>query len=173
MQISTEFMHLKRFMEIFDWLPVTEILGKSRFSRLGRKKSFSDISLFKAFLLKSYLFIDDNTVLVKRLHENPAYLDFCTLRKVPSHDVLSKFERRYVHKFVRIFDFLDDLLESYHAFEQDDSSFDGTDVPVPFKSKQSPHRYHFGAKSSKKKFHGFWLMILASVKHQIARRFIV
>src|SRR3989344_7099501 len=173
MQISTEFMHLKRFMEIFDWLPVTEILGKSRFSRLGREKSFSDISLFKAFLLKSYLFIDDNTVLVKRLYENPAYLDFCTLRKVPSHDVLSKFERRYVHKFVRIFDFLDDLLESYHAFEQDDSSFDGTDVPVPFKSKQSPHRYHFGAKSSKKKFHGFWLMILASVKHQIARRFIV
>ncbi len=160
-------------MKSFDWLPITEILGKSRFSRLGRKKSFSDISLFKAFLLKSYLFIDDNTVLVKRLHENPAYLDFCTLRKVPSHDVLSKFERKYAHKFVRIFDFIDDLLERYHAFEQDDSSFDGTDIPVPFKSKQSPHRYHFGAKSSKKKFHGFWLMILASVKHQIPRRFIV
>ena len=52
-------------------------------------------------------------------------------------------------------------------------SFDGTDIPVPMKSKQSPHRYHFGAKSNNKKFHGFWLMILASTKHQMARRFLL
>jgi hypothetical protein len=72
-----------------------------------------------------------------------------------------------------IFEFLDDLLESNSAFEFDDSSFDGTDIPVSIKSRQSPHRYHFGAKSDRKKFHGFWLMILASIKHQIPRRFIV
>lgn len=173
MQNSSGFIPLKRFIDAFDWMPITEIFGKSRHSRRGRKKHFSNIGLFKAFLLKSYLFIDDNTVLVKRLHENKSYLEFCNFYKVPSHDVLSKFERRYSHSFVKIFEFLDDFIESHGVFEHDDSSFDGTDIPVPFKSKQSPHRYHFGAKSSKKKFHGFWLMILASVKHQIARRFIV
>lgn len=93
--------------------------------------------------------------------------------RVPSHDVLNNFERNYAHKFISIFEFLDDFLEKNHTFENDDMSFDGTDIPVPFKLKQSPHRYHFGAKSNKKKFHGFWLMILASVKHEIARRFLV
>ena len=173
MQNCSDFMHLKRFINSFDWLPIAEILGKTRFSRRGRQKHFSNVGLFKAFLLKSYLLVDDNTVLVKRLHENRLYLEFCHFDRVPSHDVLSKFERRYAHKFEKIFNFLDDILELNCAFEYDESSFDGTDIPVPFKSKQSAHRYHFGAKSSKKKFHGFWLMILASVKHQIARRFIV
>ena len=173
MQNPSEFMHLKGCIETFDWLPIVEIFGKTRFSRRGRKKCFSNLNLFKAFLLKSYLLIDDNTVLAKRLHENRFYLEFCNFERVPSHDILSKFEKIYAHKFVKIFEFLDDILESNNAFEDDDSSFDGTDIPVPFKSKQSPHRYHFGAKSSRKKFHGFWLMILASVKHQITRRFIV
>ena len=173
MQNSSEFMHLKRFIEAFDWLPITEILGKTRFSRRGRKKDFSSLSLFKSFLLKSYLLIDDNTLLVKRLHENKRYLEFCGLQKIPSHDTLSRFERMFSYKFIGIFEFLDDLLESIGAFEFDDSSFDGTDIPVLIKSKQSPHRYHFGAKSDRKKFHGFWLMILASIKHQIPRRFIV
>ena len=173
MQNPSEFIPLKRIIESFDWLPITGILGKTRFSRRGRKKRFSDIGLFKAFLLKSYLLVDDNTVLVKRFHENLSYLEFCNFEKVPSHDILSKFERRYAHRFVIIFEFIDDLLEKHGAFEEDDSSFDGTDISVPFKSKQPPHRYHFGAKSSRKKFHGFWLMILASVKRQIARRFIV
>lgn len=173
MQNSSEFIPLKRFIETFDWLPITEILGKTRFSRRGRKRYFSDVSLFRAFLLKSYLLIDDNTVLVKRFHENKSYLEFSNFEKVPSHDILSKFERKYSYKFDKIFEFLDDLLEKHGAFENDDSSFDGTDIPVPFKSKQTPHQYHFGAKSNKKKFHGFWLMILASIKHQIARRFVV
>lgn len=173
MQNSSEFVPLKRLVDSFDWLPIIEILGKTRFSRRGRKKYFSEIGLFKAFLLKAYLLIDDNTVLVKRFRENKIYLEFCNFEKVPSHDVLSKFERKYAHKFIKIFEFLDDILEENNAFKNDDSSFDGTDIPVPFKSKQSPHRYHFGAKSNKKKFHGFWLMILGSVKHQIARRFIV
>ncbi len=173
MQNSSEFISLKRCIETFDWLPITEILGKTRFTRRGREKYFFDLGLFKAFLLKSYLLVDDNTTLVQRLHENKSYLEFCNFQKVPSHDVLSKFERKYAYKFVIIFEFLDDLLEKLCAFENDDLSFDGTDIPVPFKSKQTPHRYHFGAKSNKKKFHGFWLMILASVKHQIARRFIV
>jgi len=173
MQNSSEFIPLKRFIETFDWLPISEILGKTRFSRRGKKKEFSNLGLYKAFLLKSYLLIDDNTILVKRLHENKAYLEFCNFKKVPSHDILSKFERKFSYKFINIFEFLDDLLEKHGAFEDDDSSFDGTDLPVPFKSKQSAHRYHFGAKSNKKKFHGFWLMILASTKHQIARRFVV
>ncbi|MBI4980587.1 hypothetical protein HZC30_03465 [Candidatus Woesearchaeota archaeon] len=173
MQNNTEFTHLKSFFDAFDWVPITEILGKTRFSRRGKKKIFAPANLFRAFVLKSYLLVDDNTILVKRLQENKNYLDFCNLNIIPSHDVLNNFEKNYVHKFVAVFEFLDDLLEKNHAFEDDDMSFDGTDIPVPFKLKQSPHRYHFGAKSDKKKFHGFWLMILASVKHQIARRFIV
>jgi hypothetical protein len=173
MQNSLEFVHLKRFIGAFDWLPINEILGKTRFSRRGRKKDFSCLSLFKSFVLKSYLLIDDNTILVKRFHENKQYLEFCNLQKIPSHDTLSRFERMFSYKFMSIFEFLDDLLESNSAFEFDDSSFDGTDIPVSIKSRQSPHRYHFGAKSDRKKFHGFWLMILASIKHQIPRRFIV
>jgi len=74
---------------------------------------------------------------------------------------------------MEIFDYLDDTLEKSGVFENDDMSFDGTDIPVPIKNKQTPHRYHFGAKSDKKKFHGFWLMILASIKYQLPRRFIV
>ncbi len=171
MQNISEFDHLKRFFDMFDWLPIVEILGKTRFSRRGRKNDFPNVCLFRAFLLKSYLLIDDNTLLVKRFQENKSYLEFCNLKKVPSHDTLSKFERKFFYKSEEIFIFLDELLENNFAFENDDSSFDGTDIPVPFKSKQSPHRYHFGAKSNKKKFHGFWLMILASIKHQLPRRF--
>lgn len=173
MQNSSEFIHLKRFFDEFDWLPIIEIIGKTRFSRRGRKRAFPAVGLFRAFLLKVYLSIDDNTVLVKRFHENKAYLEFCSFKNVPSHDTLSKFERKFFHKFEYIFNFLDDLLEQNCAFENDDMSFDGTDIPVPIKSRQSPHQYHFGARSNRKKFHGFWLMILASVKHQIPRRFIV
>lgn len=173
MQNTREFLHLKSHLQTFDWLPIVEILGKTRFSRRGRKKEFEPVKLFRAFLLKSYLLLDDNTTLVKRLQENKSYLDFCGLKKVPSHDTLSKFEKKFSFKFVEIFDFLDDCLEKSGAFENDGMSFDGTDIPVPFKNKQSPHRYHFGAKSDRKKFHGFWLMILASIKHQIPRRFLV
>ncbi len=173
MKNNPEFVHLKGFFEAFDWLPIIELLGKTRFSRRGRKREFPAVGLFRAFILKAYLLIDDNTILVKRFRENKEYLDFCGFKRMPSHDVLSKFERKFSYKFCDIFNFLDDLLEKNGAFENDDLSFDGTDIPVPFKSKQSPHRYHFGAKSDRKKFHGFWLMILASIKHQIARRFIV
>ena len=173
MQNNQEFLHLKSTIRDFDWLPIVQILGKTRFSRRGRKREFEPINLFRAFILKSYLLIDDNTVLVKRLQENKSYLEFCAFKKVPSHDTLSKFEKKFSHKFGEIFNFIDDILEKSGAFENDDMSFDGTDVPVPLKNKQYPHRYHFGAKSDKKKFHGFWLMILASTKHQMARRFLV
>ena len=173
MSNSEEFLCLNAFIQNFDWLPIREILGKTRFSRRGRKKDFEPINLFKTFVLKSYLLVDDNTTLVKRLRENRGYLGFCNLRKVPSHDTLSKFEKRFSYKFTEIFEFLDDVLENCKVFENDDISFDGTDIPVPFKNKQSAHRYHFGAKSDKKKFHGFWLMIAASIKHQVPRKFLV
>ena len=173
MQNNKEFLDLKSFIQEFDWLPIVEILGKTRFSRRGRKRDFNPINLFRAFILKSYLLVDDNTILAKRLQENPSYLEFCGLGKVPSHDTLSKFERKFSHKFIDVFNFLDDILEKSGAFENDDMGFDGTDIPVPMKIRQSPHLYHFGAKSDKKKFYGFWLMILASTKHQIARRFLV
>jgi hypothetical protein len=173
MSNSEEFLHLKTFMQTFDWLPVKEVLGKTRFSSRGRKKDFEPVDLFKTFVLKSYLLIDDNTLLVKRLNENRSYLEFCNLKKIPSHDTLSKFEKMFSYKFIDIFDFLDDILEECGVFENDDISFDGTDIPVPMKNKQSAHRYHFGAKSNKKKFHGFWLMIAASIKYQVPRRFVV
>lgn len=173
MQKTTEFTHLKRLMDTFDWLPIAEILGKREYSRRGRKKEFLPINLLKVFLLKSYLLLDDNTLAVQRLSENKEYLDFCGLMRVPSHDILNDFENTYAHKFISIFKFLDDILEKNNAFEDDDLSFDGTDIPVPFKHKQSPHRYHFGAKSDYKKFHGFWLMIVASIKYQVPRRFLV
>lgn len=135
MQNNSEFVHLKRFFETFDWLPISEILGKTRFSRQGRTKEFSLICLFRAFLLKAYLLTDDNTTLVKRLRENNVYVEFCNLKKVPSHDTLSKFERKLSHKFEQTFNFLDEVLEKNGAFENDDMSFDGTDIPGLIKSK--------------------------------------
>ena len=173
MQNYQEFLHLKSSILEFDWLPINQILGKTRFSRRGRKRDFNPVNLFRAFILKSYLLVDDNTILRDRLQENQSYLEFCGFQKIPSHDILSKFEKRFSHKFVEVFNFLDDILEKSGVFENDDMSFDGTDIPVPMKNKQSARRYHFGAKSNKKKFHGFWLMILASTKHQITRRFLV
>lgn len=173
MHNKSGFILLNRFLDSFDWLPVMEILGKRRLSRQGRKKEFTPLNMFKAFILKAYLLVDDNTILVKRFHENVSYLKFCNLKRVPSHDTLSKFERKYSHTFMHIFIFLDDILEKNGVFEWDDMSFDGTDIPVPIKNNQTPHKYHFGAKSNKKKFHGFWLMILSSIKHQITRRFLV
>ena len=173
MSSSNEFLRLKAFMRSFDWLPVREILVKKLLSRRGRRKDFELVNLFKVFVLKSYLLIDDNTIIVKRLSENKEYLEFCGLRKIPSHDTLSRFERNFSHKFIIIFECLDDILELTGIFENDDLSFDGTDIPVPKKNNQSAHRYHFGAKSNRKKFHGFWLMIVASIKYQIPRKFSV
>jgi hypothetical protein len=173
MSDSDDFLRLKTFMCSFDWLPVKEILGKRFVSRRGRKKDFERVNLFKVFVLKSYLSIDDNTIIVKRLSESKVYLEFCGLRKIPSHDTLSRFEKAFSHKFIDIFEFLDDTLEASGVFENDDISFDGTDIPVPFKNKQSAHRYHFGAKSNKKKFHGFWLMIAASIKYQVPRKYVL
>lgn len=79
MQKDAEFVHLKRIMDTFDWLPLGEILGKTPFSRRGRKKEFLPVNLFRAFILKSYLLLDDNTLLVRRLSENKEYLHFCSL----------------------------------------------------------------------------------------------
>ena len=45
MQNSSEFVYLKRFFETFDWLPITEILGKTRFSRRGIIKDFPTLSI--------------------------------------------------------------------------------------------------------------------------------
>src|SRR3989344_7485838 len=100
MQNSKEFLHFKSFIQEFDWLPIIKILGKTRFSRRGRKKDFSSLSLFKSFVLKSYLLIDDNTILAKRFYENKQYLEFCGLQKIPSHDTLSRFERIFSYKFI-------------------------------------------------------------------------
>ena len=136
MQNYSDFMPLKRLFETFDWLPISEILGKTRFSSRGRKNDFSNLNLFKAFVLKSYLLIDDNTVLVKRFHENKQYREFCSFQKIPSHDTLSRFERKFSNRFIKIFEFLDDLLEKNGAFENDDMSFDGTDIPVLVKNKR-------------------------------------
>jgi hypothetical protein len=37
---SQEFFRLKSVLENFDWLPIKEVLGKTRFSRRGRKDNF-------------------------------------------------------------------------------------------------------------------------------------
>src|SRR3989338_6628948 len=116
MQNSQEFLHLKSLLQEFDWLPIVQIFGKTRFSRRGRKRYFEPVNLFRAFLLKSYLLIDDNTVLVKRFHENLYYLDFCDIHKIPSHDTLSKFEKKFSHPFIDVFNFIDDILEKSGAF---------------------------------------------------------
>lgn len=171
-QKNVSFCHLKRLVEEFDWLPIAEILTRNRDTR-GRKTLFTPIMCFRAFVLGAYLEVEDDTELTRRIISNKEFIDFCGMPKAPSHDILTHFRKKYHHQIQKVFDYFDDLLESLGVFNNDNSSIDGTDIPVPIKNKQSPHRYHFGAKSDKKKFHGFWLMIASSVKRQIPRSFIV
>lgn len=161
---------LKKIVIEFDWVPVAEILKRNSDSR-GKKSMFKAVNCLRAFILGAHLEIEDDTELARRIAQQKEYQEFCGASKSPSHDVLTKFRNNYRYKIEKVFYYLDDLLESLGAFEDDSLSFDGTDIPVPIKNKVSPHRYHFGAKSDNKKFHGFWLMIATSVKHQIARSF--
>lgn len=167
---GVSFSHLKSLVLGFDWTPIAEILKRNKDKR-GRKNLFKPVNCLRAFILGAYLHIEDDTELARRIEQNKHYQEFCGVSKAPSHDVLTDFRQNYKHLIKKAFYYFDDLLESLGAFKDDGLSCDGTDVPVPIKNKQSPHRYHFGAKSDKKKFHGFWLMIANSVKHQLAREF--
>jgi len=164
------FCNLKGLVEKLDWVPIAQILARNKYGR-GKKPLFTPVMCFRAFLLGAQLEIEDDTELARRISENRDYAAFCGMPKAPSHDVLTDFRTSYHHKIKKAFDYFDGLLESLGAFKGDALSNDGTDVPVPMKNNQSPHQYHFGAKSDKKKFHGFWLMIACSVRHQIARSF--
>src|SRR3989338_7353400 len=103
-------------------------------------------------VFKSSAFFQNSIEKIKNFYKfiGKFLFEFCGFQKIPSHDTLSKFEKKFSYKFVEIFNFLDGILEKSRAFENDDMSFDGTDIPVPMKNKQSAHRYHFGAKSDKK-----------------------
>ena len=167
---DVSFYDLKGLVEKLDWVPISEILKKNKDCR-GKKSVFSPVMCFRAYVLGALFEIEDDTELARRIAQNKDHMAFCGMPKAPSHDVLTDFRNNYKHKIRKAFDYFDDLLESLGAFKEDSLSNDGTDVPVPIKHNQSPHRYHFGAKSDKKKFHGFWLMITCSVKHQISRSF--
>lgn len=167
---NVSFFHLKGLVEKIDWIPIAEILKRNKDTR-GRKNVFKPVNCLLAFILGAHLEIEDDTELARRIAQHKEYQEFCGVSKPPSHDVLTDFRNKYEHLIEKVFYYFDDLLESHDAFKDDNLSCDGTDIPVPIKNKQSPHRYHFGAKSNKKKFHGFWLMITTSVKHQIARSF--
>lgn len=167
---DVSFDNLKSLVKELDWIPIAEILKRNKDSR-GTKPLFTPVMCFKAHVLAALLEIEDDTELARRIGQNKDYVAFCGMPKAPSHDVLTDFRNDYRHKIRKAFDYFDDLLESLGAFKGDALSNDGTDVPVPMKNNQSPHQYHFGAKSDNKKFHGFWLMIACSVRHQIPRSF--
>ena len=169
---DVSFDDLKTIVVNLDWTPIAEILRRTKDSR-GRKTIFKPVNCFRAFILGAFLEIEDDTELARRISEHKEYQEFCGVRGSPSHDVLTDFRNDYEHLLANVFFYFDDLLESLGAFKNDALSCDGTDIPVPIKNNQSPHRYHFGAKSDSKKFHGFWLMAAVSVKHQIARSFLV
>lgn len=167
---DVSFGDLKGLVNEIDWVPIAEILKRNKDNR-GTKQQFTPVMCFKAHVLAALLEIEDDTELARRIAQNKEYQEFCGMLNTPSHDVLTDFRNDYKHKIRKAFDYFDDLLESLGTFKEDALSNDGTDIPVPIKNKQSPHQYHFGAKSDKKKFHGFWLMITCSVKHQVARSF--
>lgn len=167
---GVSFNNLKGLVEKLDWVPIAQILSRNKDGR-GTKPIFTPVMCFRAFVLGAQLEIEDDTELARRIGQNKDYTAFCGMPKAPSHDVLTDFRAKYYHKIKKAFDYFDELLESLGAFKGDALSNDGTDVPVPIKNNQSPHQYHFGAKSDRKKFHGFWLMIACSVRHQIARSF--
>jgi len=167
---DVSFYDLKELVEKLDWVPIAQILARKKDGR-GTKPIFTPVMCYRAFVLGAQLEIEDDTELARRIAQNRDYVAFCGMPKAPSHDVLTDFKNNYRHKIRKVFDYFDDLLERLGAFKQDNLSNDGTDVPVSIKHNQTPHRYHFGAKSDNKKFHGFWLMIACSVNHQITRSF--
>jgi hypothetical protein len=129
--------------------------------------------LIKAFILQTKMQIADDTDFTKWLAKNSDCVDACGMPYAPSHDVISRFARKYGRKFCYLHRWLDEHLETMGVFaDDDDLAGDGTCLPLHKpQSQKLIDKKCFGAKSDNEKFYGLWLMLIVSVKTGLIRAF--
>lgn len=152
-------------LKLNQWLP----RRKSQFGRTG----FSSISLFLSLLLKIRGYILYDTALVRKLHENVTYRQFCGFRKdnIPSHDTFSRFNRKLTPRRLQtIIRKIDDYLVDLNAFMEDELSLDATDILSNGRNKHNlDPEAGYGHKSDKERFHGYWVQFVTGSESEMIR----
>jgi transposase len=147
------------------WLPKRKL-------KRGRK-GFTTKSLFLAYLVKIRKNIPHDTKLALKLRENETYRKFCgfTKEKIPSHNTLSRFNRKLTkNRLKTILLKLDKLLVSEGIFNHDELAIDGTDILLNHRNKHNPDKEAgFGFKSDGERFHGYWIVYVAGTASEIVR----
>jgi hypothetical protein len=139
-------------------------------SARGRSATFTWQMLIKAVILQWHLQIANDTDFADYLKKDKDAVEICGMPRAPSHDIISKFTRKYGHLFHHLHQWFDAKLEEHGVFVNDELSGDGTNVPL-HKPQVKPDADCFGAKSNKEKFYGVWLMLIVSVNTGLVRAF--
>lgn len=152
-------------IKLHQWLPQR----KSHHGRTG----FSAISLFLAALLKIREHIPYDTALIRKLHENATYRQFCGFRadKIPSHDTFSRFNRKLTQRRLQtIIQKIDAHLANSGAFSKDELSLDATDILSNGRNKHNlDPDAGFGYKTDKEQFHGYWVQFVTGSRSEMVR----
>jgi hypothetical protein len=140
-------------------------------SNRGLKPTFTWQMLLKAQIVQWHLEIADDIEFASYLANHPKAVQLCDMPRAPSHDVLSKFTRKYGSKLGTLHGWFDTKLDLAGVFDKDDDlAGDGTSVDL-HKPQSKPEKKKFGAKSNNDKFYGLWLMLIVSVNTGLIRAF--
>lgn len=168
---STSTVSLELLKDCVSQLPLEKWLPKRK-SRQGRK-GFRPKCLFLAYLLKLKENIPHDTKLAQKLQENDTYRKFCGFNKdhTPSHDTISRFNRKLTGKRLKIlFRKLDLLLTKEGIFNHDDLAIDATDI---LSNSRNQHNHDpeagYGYKTDGERFHGYWVVYLAGTRSEMVR----
>lgn len=168
---STSTVSLKLLTDCVLKVPLQQWLPRRR-SQRGRP-GYTSKSLFLAYILKLRENIPHDTKLAQRLRENDTYRIFCGFNrgKTPSHDTLSRFNRRMTDKRLKnILNKLDNLLTKEGVFDQDELAIDATDILSNSRNRHNPDsEAGFGYKSDGERFHGYWTVYVAGTTSEMVR----
>lgn len=166
-------LNLKNLLKFLAWNEILSYFREPKHkSNAGRKKEFTKPMLIKAVILKTHLKIEDDTELARRMQENPVYVDFCDMPRAPSHNILSSFQKKHQRAFEVMFENLDGTLEKMDCFVEDALCHDGAHIPLE-KPQSNADPEMFGARSNKKKFYGYWMMLSTSFRTGLARKYTI
>lgn len=167
----TSTVSLKLLKDCVSTLPLENWLPKRK-SRRGRK-GFSPRSLFFAYLLKLRENIPHDTKLAQKLRENETYRKFCEYSKgkTPSHDTLSRFNKKMTKKRLKtILLRLDKLLAKERVFNRDELAMDATDVLSNHRNQHNlDPEAGYVYKNDGERFHGYWVVYVAGTTSEMVR----
>lgn len=168
---STSTVSLELLKDCVSRINFDQWLPKRKLKR-GRK-GFTAKNLFLAYLVKIRENIPHDTKLALKLRENETYRKFCgfTKEKIPSHDTLSRFNRKLTkNRLKTILLKLDKLLVNEGIFNHDELAIDGTDILSNHRNKHNPDKEAgFGYKSDGERFHGYWIVYVAGTASEMVR----